>query len=179
MLLSPSLHLATLVKLLLFEYFCYDKLQILEDKQYPSTFLEQILIQFLQGKSKEIQAAKAASKAAASKGKKKKWSKGRVKEKLNNKVLMDKKAMTSLQKEVPKMKVITISRVSEALGVSGSVAKNCIRYLSKEGLATPVVVSSRMLVFTALESAQKEEEAVVSTTKASKKPAKAEVADKE
>ncbi len=69
------------------------------------------------------------------------------------------------------MKVITISRVSEALGVSGSVAKNCIRYLGKEGLATPVVVSSRMLVFTALESAQKEEEVVVATTKGGKKPA--------
>ncbi|KAG2377374.1 hypothetical protein C9374_009285 [Naegleria lovaniensis] len=124
------------------------------------------------GKSKEIQAQKAAARESGSKGKKKKWSKSRVKEKLNNKVLFDTKSFNQLVKEVPKMKLITIARVSEALGVTGSVAKKGLRYLEEKDLIKPVVKHSNMMVYVV----KKEEtaEAPKEETKPSKKESKKE-----
>ncbi|KAL0481688.1 ribosomal protein S25 [Acrasis kona] len=106
------------------------------------------------GKSKEIQAQKKSAKDAnkdkssgGSKQKKKKWSKGRIKEKLNNKVLFDKKTYANLTKDVPKMKLITLSRVSEQLGVTASVAKVGLRHLKEKGTIKPLVLHSKMLVY--------------------------------
>lgn len=76
------------------------------------------------------------------------WSQGRVKEKLNNKVYFDKKAYAQLLKEVPKMRVITVSRVSESLGIIGGMAKLGIAHLEKEGLITPVVRHSGQIIYT-------------------------------
>ena len=51
------------------------------------------------------------------KAKKKKWSKGKTRDKLNNLVLFDKATYDKLYKEVPTYKLITPSIVSERLKV--------------------------------------------------------------
>ena len=54
---------------------------------------------------------------SSSKGKKKKWSKGKLKEKVNAHVLFDKVTYEKLQKEVPKYKLITPSVLADRLRV--------------------------------------------------------------
>ncbi|KAF0978880.1 hypothetical protein FDP41_001950 [Naegleria fowleri] len=161
---------------------CFDGIHVF-NKFFSTTSVDLLVIGFLKnllqkkynnmaGKSKEIQAQKAAARESGSKGKKKKWSKSRVKEKLNNKVLFDTKSFNQLVKEVPKMKLITIARVSEALGVTGSVAKKGLRYLEEKDLIKPVVKHSNMMVYVV----KKEEtaEAPKEETKPSKKESKKE-----
>ena len=54
---------------------------------------------------------------SSSKGKKKKWSKGKVKEKSNMMVLFDKNTFEKLNNEVPKYKMITPSILVDRLRV--------------------------------------------------------------
>lgn len=79
-------------------------------------------------------------KAALSggKGRKKKWSKGKVKEKLMNAVLFDKTTYDKLMKEIPKTKLITTAVVSERCKINGSLARAAIRYLHLKDLIVPV-----------------------------------------
>ena len=86
-------------------------------------------------KSKE---AKMKAALAGGKGKKKKWTKGKVKEKLNNLVLMDKATYDKLLKEIPKAKLVTQSIVSERLKVNGSIARASIKHLEEKGLLQKV-----------------------------------------
>merc|ERR1712012_216183 len=60
------------------------------------------------------------------KAKKKKWSKGKTRDKLNNLVLFDKGTYDKLYKEVPTYKLITPSIVSERLKVRGSLARRAL-----------------------------------------------------
>merc|ERR1712048_566920 len=62
-------------------------------------------------KTKEAIAKAAAS--AGSKGKKKKWSKAKSKEKLQNAVLFEEELYNKVVADVPKQRVITPSKVSE------------------------------------------------------------------
>eukprot|EP00397_Hematodinium_sp_SG-2012_P071536 GEMP01143732.1.p2 GENE.GEMP01143732.1~~GEMP01143732.1.p2 ORF type:complete len:120 (+),score=43.87 GEMP01143732.1:24-362(+) len=82
-------------------------------------------------KSKE---AKMKAAMSGGKGKKKKWSKGKVKEKLNNAVQFDKATYDKLLKEIPKAKLITPAIVSERLRVNGSVARAAIRHLEEKNV---------------------------------------------
>ena len=75
---------------------------------------------------------------AGGKAKKKKWSKGKVKEKLMNLVLFDKATYDKLLKEIPKAKIITPAIVSERLKVNGSLARVAIRHLEEKNLLKPV-----------------------------------------
>eukprot|EP01059_Diplonema_ambulator_P008674 TRINITY_DN18348_c0_g1_i1.p1 TRINITY_DN18348_c0_g1~~TRINITY_DN18348_c0_g1_i1.p1 ORF type:complete len:112 (+),score=51.46 TRINITY_DN18348_c0_g1_i1:47-382(+) len=102
-------------------------------------------------------AKKAASKAApkkaggASKGgkaKKKKWSKGKTREQLNNAVMWDKNLVDKLEREVPKYKVITVSVISERLKVNGSLARVALNHLSNKGLIKEVSFNSKIRVYT-------------------------------
>lgn len=63
-----------------------------------------------------------------------KWSKGKVRDKLNNLVLYDKGTYEKLYKEVPNYKLITPSVVSERLKVRGSLAKKGLRELNAKGM---------------------------------------------
>ena len=62
------------------------------------------------------------------KAKKKKWSKGKSRDKLNNLVLFDKNTYDKLYKEVPTYKLITPSIVSERLKVN-NVHFKCMTYM--------------------------------------------------
>ena len=77
---------------------------------------------------------KSAILAAASKtGKKKKWSKGRVKDKAQNAVAFDKPLYERVLKEVPTFKMITPSVLIDRLKINGSLARIAIRHFEREG----------------------------------------------
>merc|ERR1712137_608845 len=93
------------------------------------------------GANKVVQKSKEAKMKAAMAGgrsKKKKWSKGKVKEKLANMVMFDKATYDKMLKEIPKAKLITPAIVSERLKVNGSVARQAIRHLEEKGLIAHV-----------------------------------------
>merc|ERR1712237_300963 len=82
------------------------------------------------------------------KAKKKKWSKGKVRDKLNNLVLFDKATYDKLLEEVPTYKLITPSVVSERLKVRGSLARRGLIELANKGLIIQVVAHSRQVIYT-------------------------------
>mmetsp|Transcript_2539 Transcript_2539/g.3986 ORF Transcript_2539/g.3986 Transcript_2539/m.3986 type:complete len:110 (+) Transcript_2539:32-361(+) len=82
-----------------------------------------------QQKSKE---AKIAAALAGGKGKKKKWSKGKNREKVANKVQFEEELYTRFLAEVPKMKLITPSALVERLKINGSLARAAIKELESE-----------------------------------------------
>merc|ERR1711874_476419 len=93
------------------------------------------------GAQKAVQKSKEAKMKAAMAGgrsKKKKWSKGKVKEKLMNAVMFDKATYDKMLKEIPKAKLVTPSVVSERLKVNGSIARLAIRHLEEKGLIAHV-----------------------------------------
>lgn len=96
-------------------------------------------------KSKE---AKALAAANSSKGKRKKWSKGKMKEKVNNQVLFDKGTYDKLLAEVPKYKMITPSILADRLRIGGSLARAAIRELSAKGVIRPIAKHSSQLIYT-------------------------------
>eukprot|EP00428_Durinskia_dybowskii_P062174 CAMPEP_0170363368 /NCGR_PEP_ID=MMETSP0117_2-20130122/4819_1 /TAXON_ID=400756 /ORGANISM="Durinskia baltica, Strain CSIRO CS-38" /LENGTH=108 /DNA_ID=CAMNT_0010617829 /DNA_START=46 /DNA_END=372 /DNA_ORIENTATION=+ len=89
----------------------------------------------VQQKTKE---QKLAAALAGGKSKKKKWSKGKLREKLNSKVLFDEDGWKRLQDEVPKMKLITPSALVERLKINGSLARAACKFLLEEGKISKV-----------------------------------------
>lgn len=96
-------------------------------------------------KSKE---AKALAAANSSKGKKKKWSKGKMKEKVNNLVLFDQGTYDKLLAEVPKYKMITTSILCDRLRLNGSLARAAIRELCTKGLIKPIAQHASQGIYT-------------------------------
>merc|ERR1712050_447700 len=88
-----------------------------------------------QKKTKEAIAKAAAN---AKKGGKKKWSKGKVKDKLNNKVFLDEATHKAIAKDIGNMGVVTVASVSEKYKIIGSLANTLIRIYHKEGKIKPV-----------------------------------------
>ncbi|KAK4052207.1 40S ribosomal protein S25 [Microbotryomycetes sp. JL221] len=93
------------------------------------------------------------AKAAASKGKKK-WSKGKVKDKSNNAVICDKATFDRIIKEVPTFKLISQSVLIDRLKINGSLARVAIRHLEKEGLIKPIVHHNAQLIYTRATTAE-------------------------
>ena len=90
-----------------------------------------------------------AAAMAGGRGKgKKKWSKGKVREKTQNKVLFDQETYERLHKEVPKMKLITASAVVERLKVNAALARAAIRELELKGDIKCVSKHHTQLVYT-------------------------------
>lgn len=88
-----------------------------------------------------------AAAMAGGKGKKK-WSKGKSRDKVDNKVLFSKEQFDRLHSEVPKMKLITVSAVVEKLKVSGGLARRALRDLAEEGKIRPVLLSRAQQIYT-------------------------------
>merc|ERR1711928_133020 len=90
------------------------------------------------GPKKQADTKKAPSQkpkpSGGSKQKKKKWSKGKTRDKLNNAILFDKPTYEKLYKEVPSYKLITPSVVSERLKVRASLARTALEELAEKGL---------------------------------------------
>merc|ERR1739847_132361 len=107
---------------------------------------------FAMGANKIVQKSKEAKLKAAMAGgrsKKKKWAKGKVKEKLMNMVMFDKATFDKMMKEIPKAKLITPAVVSERLKVNGSIAREAIRHLEENGLIAHVgEKNANLLIYT-------------------------------
>merc|ERR1712224_174212 len=73
---------------------------------------------------------------------------GKVKEKANNALLLDKATLEKLNAEVPKYKMITPSILVDRMRVNGSLARYCINMLWKEGKIKPVSKSRAQWIFT-------------------------------
>merc|ERR1712057_96360 len=99
-------------------------------------------------KEQKTKEQKAKAAMSSSKGKKKKWSKGKVKEKANNAVLLDKATLEKLNAEVPKYKMITPSILVDRMRVNGSLARYCINKLWSEGKIKPVSKNRSQWIFT-------------------------------
>ena len=82
------------------------------------------------------------------KGKKKKWSKGKTREKLNNLVVFDQATLDKLMKEVPSFKLITPSVVSDRMKVNGSLARRAIKILLDEGKIKTVISHAQQSIYT-------------------------------
>merc|ERR1712036_111784 len=89
--------------------------------------------------------AKSKGGAAA---KKKKWSKGKVREKLNNLVTFDQATYDRMMKEAANFKLVTPSVLSERLKISGSLARRAITELLKAGSIKVVDKHSNQLIYT-------------------------------
>ncbi|KAF8811885.1 ribosomal protein S25 [Phlegmacium glaucopus] len=96
--------------------------------------------------------AKAKAAPAASSGgksaKKKKWSKGKVKDKAQHAVSLDKVTYDRILKEVPTFKFVSQSILIERLKIGGSLARVAIRHLEKEGQIKRIVHHSAQLIYT-------------------------------
>lgn len=86
-------------------------------------------------------------KAGAGKAKKK-WSKGKVREKLNNLTLWDKNSAAKLSSDIPKGKAITIAKVSDACKVNGTLAREGLKLLEAQGLIKKVTQKRKFLLYT-------------------------------
>ncbi|RXW19317.1 hypothetical protein EST38_g6541 [Candolleomyces aberdarensis] len=94
------------------------------------------------------QNAKAAVSSGGKAAKKKKWSKGKVKDKAQHAVSLDKPTYDRILKEVPTFKFISQSILIERLKVNGSLARVAIRHLEKEGQIKRIVHHSAQLIYT-------------------------------
>merc|ERR1712243_262244 len=104
-----------------------------------------------QQKGKDSGKGKTSQKKPSSSGgkaKKKKWSKGKVRDKLNNLILFDQATYDKLYKEVPSYKLITPSVVSERLKIRGSLARAALNELLQKGLIKEVVKHHSQLIYT-------------------------------
>ncbi|KAB0367185.1 hypothetical protein FD755_020509, partial [Muntiacus reevesi] len=82
------------------------------------------------------------------KAKKKKWFKGKVRDKLNNLVLFDKATYDKLCKEVPNYKLITPAVISERLKIRGSLARATLQELLSKGLIKLVSKHRAQVIYT-------------------------------
>mmetsp|Transcript_17365 Transcript_17365/g.37793 ORF Transcript_17365/g.37793 Transcript_17365/m.37793 type:complete len:98 (-) Transcript_17365:173-466(-) len=80
--------------------------------------------------------------------KKKKWSKGKMKEKVNAMVLFDKAAYDKVLNEVPKYKMITTSILCDRLRINGSLARKAIATLMAQGTIRAVTKHSTQSIYT-------------------------------
>lgn len=82
------------------------------------------------------------------KAKKKKWSKGKVRDKFNNLVLFDKATYDKLCKEVSSYRLITPAMVSERLKSRGSQARAALQELLSKGLIKLVSKHRAQVIYT-------------------------------
>jgi len=109
-------------------------------------------------KTQQKSKAQKMAAAQASKSKKKKWSKGKVRDTANHATLLDKDTFKRMEKEVPKMKMITLSTMSERLKINCSIARRCIRYLEEKGEIRKVYKTQAQTIYTRATNTEEEDE---------------------
>jgi len=113
----------------------------------------------------KVQKSKAAKLLAAqssskSKGKKKKWSKGKLREKKQHRVVFTKSLFDQFAKDVPKKKkVVTIYQLVEDYKINCSLARKGIRELVNRGQLIPVAPSGTYGIWTKSPAVEKAEAA--------------------
>ncbi|KAF3481100.1 40S ribosomal protein S25 [Arthroderma uncinatum] len=90
----------------------------------------------------------APSASAGGKKQKKKWSKGKVKDKANHAVILDKTTSEKLYKDVQSYRLITVATLVDRLKVNGSLARQALADLEEKGQIKKVVGHSKMNIYT-------------------------------
>ncbi|KAF2104670.1 ribosomal protein S25 [Rhizodiscina lignyota] len=85
--------------------------------------------------------------ATGGKKQKKKWSKGKVKDKANHAVVLDKSTADKLQKDVQSYRLITVAVLVDRLKINGSLAREALADLEEKGVIKPVVKHSKLQVY--------------------------------
>lgn len=109
-------------------------------------------------KVQKSKAAKALAAASASKGKgkKKKWAKMKIREKRDNRVILNKELYDRMIKDVPSKKVITVYTLIEQYKVNGSIARRIMKQLAESGKIKPIITNNALSIYTrAVEKAKK------------------------
>jgi small subunit ribosomal protein S25e len=127
-------------------------------------------------KASKPEKAEKSNKGGSQKAKKK-WSKGKTREALNNAVLWEKAAVDKLNVEVPKYKVITPSILSDRLKISVALAAEGLKHLAKKGTIRQVSNSGKWVVYTRNVQDKPKEETTKEATKESKDAAAKEAKD--
>ncbi|KAL2117274.1 hypothetical protein VTJ04DRAFT_9442 [Mycothermus thermophilus] len=89
-----------------------------------------------------------APAAAGAKKQKKKWSKGKVKDKAQHAVILDKATSDKLYKDVQSYRLVTVATLVDRLKINGSLARQCLKDLEEKGLIKLVVGHSKMKIYT-------------------------------
>ncbi|MCJ1277183.1 40S ribosomal protein S25 [Puttea exsequens] len=90
----------------------------------------------------------APAAASAGKKQKKKWSKGKVKDKANHMVVLDKATSDKLYKDVQSYRLITVATLVDRLKINGSLARKALNDLEEKGQIKKVVRHSKLSIYT-------------------------------
>ncbi|KAF3894157.1 40S ribosomal protein S25 [Trichophyton interdigitale] len=90
----------------------------------------------------------APSASAGGKKQKKKWSKGKVKDKAVHAVVLDKTTSEKLYKDVQSYRLITVATLVDRLKINGSLARKALADLEEKGQIKKVVGHSKMNIYT-------------------------------
>ncbi|KAH8706530.1 S25 ribosomal protein-domain-containing protein [Ilyonectria robusta] len=75
-------------------------------------------------------------------------SKGKVKDKAQHAVILDKTTSEKLYKDVPSYRLVTIATLVDRMKINGSLARQCLADLEEKGIIKPVVTHSKMKIYT-------------------------------
>ncbi|EAA33995.1 hypothetical protein GE21DRAFT_3746 [Neurospora crassa] len=89
-----------------------------------------------------------APAASGAKKQKKKWSKGKVKDKAQHAVILDKSTSDKLYKDVQSYRLVTVATLVDRLKINGSLARRCLKDLEEKGQIKQVVGHSKMKIYT-------------------------------
>ncbi|WBW71316.1 40S ribosomal protein S25 [Schizosaccharomyces osmophilus] len=84
---------------------------------------------------------------------KKKWSKGKVKDKAQHATVFDKNLIDRINKEVPAFKFISVSVLVDRMKMNGALARIAIKDLADRGVIQKVDHSSKQLIYSRIPSA--------------------------
>lgn len=85
--------------------------------------------------------------AAGAKKQKKKWSKGKVKDKAQHAVILDKTTAEKLYKDVQSYRLVTVAVLVDRMKINGSLARQCLLDLEEKGMIKPVTTHSKMKIY--------------------------------
>jgi len=90
----------------------------------------------------------APAAAQGGKKQKKKWSKGKVKDKAQHAVVADKAIQDRLNKDVQTYRLITVAVLVDRLKINGSLARKALTELEEKGVIKKVVGHSKLSIYT-------------------------------
>jgi len=90
----------------------------------------------------------APAASTGGKKQKKKWSKGKVKDKANHAVVLDKATSDRLNKDVQSYRLITVATLVDRLKINGSLARQALKDLEDRGQIKKVVGHHALSIYT-------------------------------
>lgn len=74
-------------------------------------------------------------------------SKGKVKDKAQHAVILDKATSEKLYKDVQSYRLVTVATLVDRMKINGSLARQCLADLEEKGMIKPVVTHSKMKIY--------------------------------